>query len=156
MTERQKIIAHKIAIQSAKNILRQIAGIEVLEIYEENENQGLNELYSAYTSTYEYDWKPSGRLSYRSSEERICSWIIDTMGLKETEYFLLCGLWCRIKILDLKRAVSSLWKAKENVVGFLLAETDLSRIVECGCDSRDEDNYLIDIWEKENPQALSD
>ncbi len=148
MTERQKIIAHKIAVQSTKNALKQIAGIAVLDIYTENENQGLNELYAAYASTYGCDWKPYSKLPYQASEEQIFDWIIDTMDLKETEYFFLCGLWCRIKVLDLKCAVASLWHKEKNVVGFLLAETDLSRIVECCSDSRDEENYLIDIWEK--------
>ena len=30
--------------------------------------------------------------------------------------------------------------------GFLLAETDSSRMLEAGFDSRDENYYLIDIW----------
>ncbi len=150
MTERQNLIAHKIAVQSAKNTLKQISGICVLEIYEENENHDLNELYSAYTVTYGYNEKPYSKLPYNSSEEKISSWLIDTMGLKEQrEYFLFCGLWSRVKILDIKQAVSALWRHNKNCTGFLLAEIDLSRILECGSDSRDEDHYLIDIWEKE-------
>lgn len=31
--------------------------------------------------------------------------------------------------------------------GVLLAETDLSRMVEAGSDSRDEYHYLIDVWD---------
>jgi len=157
MTERQSLIAHKIAVQSAKNTLKQISGICVLEIYEENENQDLNELYAAYTATYGYHERPYGKLPYNSSEEKINSWIIDAMDLKEQrEYFLLCGLWSRIKILDLKHAVSSLWRHNKNCAGFLLAEIDLSRILECGSDSRDEDHYLIDIWEKEKLSIYGD
>ncbi|MDE6710088.1 MAG: hypothetical protein K2J76_06335, partial [Oscillospiraceae bacterium] len=66
------------------------------------------------------------------------------MGLKEgAEYFFYCGLWVQIRIQNLQLAVQSLWY--EN--NFLLAEKNLSRILEVGFDSRDEDNYLIDIWE---------
>lgn len=143
MTERQKIIAHKLTIQSAKNKLKQIPGIAVLELYEENENFALNKCFSEYSSTYNYE-KPYSRLSYKSSEEKVCSCIIDTMGLKEQHnYFYFCNLWSNIKILDLKCAISFLWHKNR---GFLFAETDLSRILECGLDSRDEYHFLIDIW----------
>ena len=70
------------------------------------------------------------------------------VGLKENnEYFFFCGIWCRIKLLDLRLAVPSLWMHDGNTRGFLLAETDLSRMLEAGSDSRDEYHYLIDIWD---------
>ena len=70
------------------------------------------------------------------------------VGLNENnEYFFFCGLWCRIKLLDLRLAVPSLWMHDGNTRGFLLAETDLSRMLEAGSDSRDEYHYLIDIWD---------
>ncbi len=150
MTERQKIIAHKLTILSAKNKLKRIPGITVLELYEENENLALNECYSAYSSAYGYAQKPYSRLSYKSPEKKVCDWIIDVMDLKQyCEYYYFCGLWSKIKILDLICAVSFLWR-EDN--GFLFAETDLSRILECGFDSRDEEHFLIDVWEnKKNP-----
>lgn len=149
MTERQKLIAHKLAIQSAKNKLKQLSGIAASEPFWENENPALKELAEAYLSTFADNPKPYSRLPYKSSEEKIYSWVIDTMELKEHgEYFYCCGLWSRIKILDLKRAVASLWRSEKNTAGFLLAETDLSRIMECGLDSRDEYHFLIDIWER--------
>ena len=70
------------------------------------------------------------------------------VGLNENnEYFFFCGIWCRIKLLDLRLAVPSLWMHDGNTRGFLLAETDLSRMLEAGSDSRDENYYLIDIWD---------
>ena len=70
------------------------------------------------------------------------------VGLKENnEYFFFCGIWCRIKLLDLRLAVPSLWMHDGNTRSFLLAETDLSRMLEAGSDSRDEYHYLIDIWD---------
>ena len=69
------------------------------------------------------------------------------VGLNENnEYFFFCGIWCRIKLLDLRLAIPSLWLHNGNTKGFLLAETDLSRMLEAGSDSRDEYHYLIDIW----------
>ena len=76
---------------------------------------------------------------------------IKTLGIVElkenNEYFFFCGIWCRIKLLDLRLAVPSLWMHDGNTRGFLLAETDLSRMLEAGSDSRDEYHYLIDIWD---------
>ena len=70
------------------------------------------------------------------------------VGLNENnEYFFFCGIWGRIKLLDLRLAVPSLWMHDGNTRGFLLAETDLSRMLEAGSDSRDEYHYLIDIWD---------
>ena len=70
------------------------------------------------------------------------------VGLNENnEYFFFCGIWCRIKLLDLRLAVPSLWMHDGNTRGFLLAETDLSRMLEAGSDSRAEYHYLIDIWD---------
>lgn len=70
------------------------------------------------------------------------------VGLNENnEYFFFCGIWCRIKLLNLRLAVPSLWMHDGNTRSFLLAETDLSRMLEAGSDSRDEYHYLIDIWD---------
>ena len=121
MTERQKIIAYKLAIQSAKNKLKKISGIALLELYGENENSALNALCSAYLSTFEYNLEPYSKLPYKSPKEKIFSWIIDTMELREKgEYYLFCGLWSKIKILDLNSAVSYLCRIYEYTVGFLL------------------------------------
>jgi hypothetical protein len=150
MSQQEGLLAHKIAIQSTKNMLKQLSGIDVLKIYENNENQELNELYLAYCSRYDYNEEPYSQISYDCSEEEIYQWLIDIMELKQEEYFFLCNqLWCKIKMIDLYGAVSSLWKSHKNTKGFLLAEIDLSRIIDCGSDSRDEYNYLIDIWERQ-------
>jgi hypothetical protein len=146
MTERQAIIAHKITVQAAKNKLKRIPGIAVLELYGENENLALNECASRYFSiSCGYDQKPYSRLFYKSPEETVCSWMIDTMNLKEHRaYYYFCGIWSKIELLDLTCAVSFLWREDH---GFLFAEADLSRMLECGFDSRDENHFLIDIWE---------
>lgn len=147
MTERQKLIAQKLAMQSAKNKLKQLSGVAVSELYGENQNPALNELTAAYRATFSDHQESYSRLPYKSSKEKICSWIIDAMELKEQgEYYYYCGLWSKIKLLDIKCAVAALWRSEKNVSGFLLAETDLSRIMECGLDSRDEYHFLIDIW----------
>ena len=146
MTERQKLIAHKKTVLYTKARLQQMAGIEVIKVFEQSEPEELNEIYSAYASSaYSYDFEPYSRLPYDSSEMKVYSWIIALMGLKEgEEYFFRCGLWVQIRIQNPQLAVQSLWH--EN--NFLLVETNFSRVLEAGFDSRDEDNYLIDIWER--------
>lgn len=47
MTERQKLITYKQAVQAAKNKLKQMPGIEALSIIGLNENPRLNEMFSA-------------------------------------------------------------------------------------------------------------
>lgn len=67
-------------------------GIEVLSIIGLNENPRLNEMFSAYASTYGNDVEPYSRLSFYSPVEMVYSWIAETMGLKEhKEYFFFCG-----------------------------------------------------------------
>ena len=64
MTERQKLIAYKQTVQAAKNKLKQMSGISILELLEHNENPGLNEMFSAYTTTFGNDIEPYSKLSY--------------------------------------------------------------------------------------------
>ncbi len=81
--------------------------------------------------------------------EQICKWIIDTLKLSpKTKYFIHCGVWAEIEILDTAIAVQSLWTVFSH--NFLLIKSDLSTITEVGTDSSDEYHYLIDIWEKPN------
>ena len=93
MTERQKLIAQKLAMQSAKNKLKQLSGVAVSELYGENQNPALNELTAAYRATFSDHQEPYSRLPYKSSKEKICSWIIDAMELKEQGEYVLSLLF---------------------------------------------------------------
>ena len=87
MTERQKLIAYKQTVQAAKNKLKQMIGISILELLEQNENPGLNEMFSAYTTTFGNDIEPYSKLSYQSPAETVYSWLIGTMDLKENDEY---------------------------------------------------------------------
>ena len=90
----------------------------------------------------------AGKLNNTKNPNKTGNGTLGIVGLNENnEYFFFCGIWCRIKLLDLRLAVPSLWMHDGNTRGFLLAETDLSRMLEAGSDSRDEYHYLIDIWD---------
>lgn len=148
MTERQWLILEKRNLLAAKRRLMSIDGIQVVEVYEKNENQEINHMYSCYElNVYQKNAAPYRSLPKKSSKAQIYSWVIDTMKLKEgQEYFYYCGIWARIKLSDLHLAIQSLCHLEENIVGFLFAEVDLSRMLELSLDSRDEYHYLIDIW----------
>lgn len=148
MTERQKLIAHKRLMQFVRNWLKQLIGVEVLEVYENNENIELNAMYDAYLPTYriENGNLPFSKLPFSPVKSEIYAWILQNMRITEQkEYFLYYGVWVKIRILDAPLAVESLWELGKHS-GFLLAECDYSHIFEVGADSRDEENYLIDIW----------
>ncbi len=93
-------------------------------------------------------YKQAVQAANNKSKQMLGIKTLGIVGLNENnEYFFFCGIWCRIKLLDLRLAGPSLWMHDGNTRGFLLAETDLSRMLEAGSDSRDEYHYLIDIWD---------
>ena len=93
-------------------------------------------------------YKQAVQAANNKSKQMLGIKTLGIVGLNENnEYFFFCGIWCRIKLLDLRLAVPSLWMHDGNTRGFLLAETDLSRMLEAGSDSRDEYHYLINIWD---------
>lgn len=77
-------------------------------------------LIAAYRSTFSGNQEPYNRLPYKSSKEKICSWIIDAMELKEQGEYYYCGLWSKIKLLDLKCAVAALWRSEKMCQDFCL------------------------------------
>lgn len=156
MIEKKQLLKKKIKIQQVKNKLKLLNGIEILEIFENDENGRLNEIFSDYYPVMcSNNTLPHSRLSFESSDLEIFSWIASKMRLENgQEYFFLCnGIWARIRIINLQWAIKSLWeqnryrqgKHKIGSLGFLLMEVNLNYIMEAGCDSRDEYNYLIDI-----------
>ncbi len=147
MTERQLLIARKQAMQQAKNRVRSLVGIETLDLFERNANARLSMLYEVCRplrcSSFQ---EPYSRLPHGSSISETVQWILETMSLRENvEYYYEIGsVWARIRLSSLYTAVQSLWTAGH--YGFLLVETDFSRVLEAGFDSRDEEHDLIDIF----------
>lgn len=151
---RQKRLENKIQMQKAKNKLKRLDGVCILKIFENDEGDTLNEILSGYHPTMSSI--PHGKISFKASKTEIFIWIIAEMHLEYgQEYFFLCdGIWVKIKIIDLQAAVKSLWEHgidksenyKLGTVGFLLVDADMNCVMEAGSDSRDEYNYLIDIW----------
>ena len=153
MTERQKLIAEKQHIMAVKAALKRLCGVEVIQIFENNENPELNDMYSVYQPIMcSYMGKPYSKISYRSSKEEIILWIVSNMNLKEGNiYFFYClGTWVKIKLSDLFEGVWSLFDYSGGSCGFLLSDVSMSHMMEVSFDSRDEENYCIDIWKYKN------
>lgn len=165
--ERKKLIEKKTAILYSKNILKLLdgRGIDVIEIYENNENEWLNKILSAYVPIMcSNNIIPYSRLSIYSDNSELYSWIISTLNLQEeNEYYFLCSsIWSKIKITNIETAVKELWEHEflgehlnhrpSYTVGFILIDVNKKNIImEAGYDSRDEYNRLIDIWEYKVP-----
>ncbi|MBS5144530.1 MAG: hypothetical protein KHY89_03315 [Butyricicoccus pullicaecorum] len=149
MTDRQKQIAEKQRELYLNNWFKKLSGIEVLEIYDKDKNVELCTMYETYLPTYriENGSMPYSKLPFSSAKSEIYAWILQNMKIMaQKEYFLYNSVWIKIRVLDADLAVESLWEASGDL-GILLAQTDYSCILEVGADSRDEENYLIDIWE---------
>lgn len=151
MTERQQLIAQKLQILSVKQTLKKLSGIEIMGIVDDNDNRILGEIWSTYEPAMcSNTTVPYSKIAYKSSEEQVISWIAASMELKEDIcYFFDChGTWVKIKFLNLHDGIKSLWE--HGGLGFILVNNNLTQIMEASFDSRDEDNYLIDIWDCEN------
>lgn len=153
--ERIDLLKYKKELQNARNVLKEMSGIEVLEFYEKDTPNRIQILMKkssrARTSAYE---EPYSRCKGKDWEE-LYVWIITDMKLQEGQifYFWCNGFWAKIKITDLRKAVVSLWEHDSYAqtvksgtsYGFLLIDEEMDCIMEVGGDSRDEDNYLMDI-----------
>ena len=152
--ERKIIIEKKFKILEIKNILKEfnknIKGIEIIKVLEEKEIKKINEIYSEYIKTYNNNSKINtikNKINYKTSESEICKKIIENINIKNNnEYFLYCQnkVWIKIKILDSYNSIKFLFNHQNHQ--FLLMETNMKKIIEFGLDSRDEYNFIIDIW----------
>ena len=153
--EGQRVVAEKRGDLAARTRGKQLSGVEIIALLDGEEIPPLSRMYAAYCSYMCNDTVPTSRLPHSAPREQICAWVVATMGLQEgQEYFYLCGggFWAHIRLTDVTLAVPSL--LGECVEGFLLAEVDLSRMLEVGFDSRDEERYLIDIWNRTPPDHV--
>lgn len=154
--DRKGILEQKLKVQRVKNVLKQLKGIEILELYEKDEKEALNAVLEKYVPIQcSVHTVPFSRISNSASDAEVYQWIISEFSLAEGQifYYFCEEVWVRIRIIDLQAAVSSMWRYEVPgsyvpgiTVGFLLVDETLSTIMEVGSDSRDEYHYLIDIW----------
>ena len=131
MTERQQLIAQKLQVLSVKQTLEKLPGIEFIGIVDDDDNSILSEIYLAYEPIMcSYTTVPYSKISYKSSEEQVISWIAASMELKENIcYFFDChGTWVKIRFLNLHDGIKSLWEHRG--LGFILVNNSLTQIME--------------------------
>ena len=140
MTNRQ-LLEKKKQIQRIRNILKVTDGIEIMEIHD-----GLNITIEDY---YSGEKIPDSRIPENS--DNIYEWITDCLKPENNMIvFLLCeNIPVKIRIKDVQTAVKSLW---DNHGGITFIDQKLETVYEVGNDSRDECNYLFDVYRIKKPE----
>lgn len=130
----RKLLEKKKKLQRIRNMLKVTDGIEVLEICD-SLNVEIENYYSA-------EKIPDSRIS---PDDDIYSRIAEYMKLRNNmTVFLFCeGVPVKIRITDVFTAVGSLWNAYGDIT---VADENLITVCEIGNDSRDEYNYLFDVY----------
>ena len=142
----KQILQKKILLQKTKNLMTKINGVEILD-YEEEDM--LDDRMLRSIGFYNGEKTPDAAIAYSSDEESIVDWIIDNLAFEANE---ICCLWVqgflvRIRILDIRAAVESLWnELNPNSKGFVLISHDYKTMLEFGSDSRDEYSILFDKY----------
>ena len=100
----REILEKKKRLQKVRNVLKEISGITVLGIYENQyipEFDGIFERLSKL-GYYSPDKIPENSINFKSEDNVIYRWIIDSMKLENgmTVYLLCCDVWVKISFLD--------------------------------------------------------
>lgn len=142
MTDR-KLLEKKKQLQRVRNMLKATDGIEVIQICD-----GLD-VTDNIENYYSSEKIPDSRISENSGN--IYGWIADRMGLENNmTVFLLCeNIPVKIRITDVQTAVKNLWDSYGEIT---LTDENLDRVYEVGNDSRDEYNYLFDVYYIKKPE----
>lgn len=137
----RKLLEKKKQLQHIRNMLKVVDGIEVIEI--------CNGLSVDIENYYSSEKVPDSRIS--ESSDNIYEWIADCMNLEDNMIvYLLCeSVPVRIRITDVQTAVKSLWNARREIT---LIDKNLDIVYEVGSDSRDEYNYLFDVYYTKKPE----
>ena len=125
-------------LQEITEMLKNINGIVILEIYEVNIIERLKN-----TEYFSCDRIPESKINCKSDKKDICQWIINCMDFHNGDivHFIFNNICSKVKLIDVEKAVFELWEKNGSIT--VLSENDLKEICE---DSRDEYNYLFDKY----------
>lgn len=139
----KEILQKKILLQRVRNMLKTISGIKVIEICE---NIKITDKIQNY---YSCEKIPDLKIAYNS--ENIYSFIIENMHLVNNMivFILFESIPVKVKIIDVSTVVKSLWDTHHEIT---IIDENLTKVYEIGCDSRDEYNYLFDIFYIKKPE----
>ncbi|MDE5793018.1 MAG: hypothetical protein K2H66_05790, partial [Oscillospiraceae bacterium] len=136
-------------IQKVKNILKELKGIAILKIHDENAKLESILNHLSEIGYYSQTKQPDSKILANSDELAIYQWIINCMQLKNNEivYILVKKIWVEIVILDSLQAVKNLWNAIDSYSkSITMLNASMNLLLEVSNDSRDEENYLFDKY----------
>lgn len=147
----REILEKKKRLQKVRNTLKEISGIEVLCIYE---NQYIPKFCGMWERLSELgycspDKIPEDKIDCKSEDSVIYQWFIDRTKLENgmTVYLMCRNVWVKVMISDIRTAVKDLWDVIGSQNGITIVNEDLTILKELGSDSRDEYNYLYDEYD---------
>lgn len=146
----RELLEKKKKLQKVRNILKTLDGIKVLCIYE-TPDSALEQILENLSDIgyYAYTKQPDSRISVKADDSLIYQWIAENMHLGNRDIlFLLCkGIWVKIQIIETMTAMQSLWNQIDPCCkGFTVLNEAMDTLSEVGNDSRDELNYLFDVY----------
>lgn len=146
----REILEKKKRLQKVRNTLKEISGIEVLCIYE---NQYISKFCGMWERLSELgycspDKIPDDKIDCKSEDSVIYQWVLDRTNLEDgmTVYLMCRDVWVKVMISDIHKAVKDLWNVIGKQNGLTIVNEDLTVLKEFGSDSRDEYNYLYDEY----------
>jgi hypothetical protein len=144
MVDRNKL-QNKIALQKTRNIMSEIRGIQVLG-YEENP---FSEELFRKIGFFSNDKKADLKIPNDTNAYQMVTKIYDRIIIKDSQiwYLLINGFLVKFVVTDTKTAMFDIWdKTSPDSKGFVLINENKDTMYDLGSDSRDEDNYLFDIY----------
>lgn len=146
----KELLEIKKQMQGARNILKDLQGIQVIHLYEPGEGTiaQINLEKMGVLSGYK---EPDMVLEYNETYQTVADFLKVKTGLANGQkiYLLLSnGIWSEVKILDVDQFIKSYFHLEYcNSFGIAFIDADMKKMYEYGSDSRDEYHLLYDEYE---------
>ncbi|MCI6204557.1 MAG: hypothetical protein MR663_11865 [Lachnospiraceae bacterium] len=146
----KELLEIKKQMQGARNILKDLQGIQVIHLYEPGEGTiaQINLEKMGVLSGYK---EPDMVLEYNETYQTVADFLKVKTGLANGQkiYLLLSnGIWSEVKILDVDQFIKSYFHSEyRNSFGIAFIDADMKKMYEYGSDSRDEYHLLYDEYE---------
>lgn len=146
----KELLEIKKQMQGARNILKDLQGIQAIHLYEPGEGTiaQINLKKMGVLSGYK---EPDMVLEYNETYQAVADFLKVKTGLANGQkiYLLLYnGIWSEVKILDVDPFIKSYFHSEYcNSFGIAFIDADMKKMYEYGSDSRDEYHLLYDEYE---------
>lgn len=146
----KELLEIKKQMQGARNILKDLQGIQTIHLYEPGEGTiaQINLEKMGVLSGYK---EPDMVLEYNETYQTVADFLKVKTGLANGQkiYLLLSnGIWSEVQILDVDQFIKSYFHSEyRNSFGIAFIDADMKKMYEYGSDSRDEYHLLYDEYE---------